>query len=87
MEELMKMEIGHIYSISFGGGVQLVARYKRTDACNHYFFTQIHYWNGHENFYGFQEPYCVKGGITEIREATPCEKQTLCRFEIEKNAL
>lgn len=82
MEESSIMKDGHIYSIFFGENVQLVARYYKTDACNHYFFTQLHYWNGHETFYDFsQRPYCVKDGITGIREATPCEKRTLRRFE------
>jgi len=49
------------------------------------FFSQLHYWNGYENYY--DGGYCVRGGITEIREATKCEKYSLMRLEIETNTL
>jgi len=62
---LIKMKIGHIYSISFGENARLIGRYKGSTCTDHYFFSQIDYWNGHENYYDYG--YCARGGITEIR--------------------
>ena len=82
---LIEMKIGHIYSISFGENVRLIGRYQGSNCTDHYFFSQLHYWNGYENYY--DGGCCVRGGITEIREATKCEKYSLMRLEIEINTL
>lgn len=80
------MEHGKIYFISYGGSVQLVAKYKDSDTCNHNFYDLIHYWNGYETF-RYNKEYCIKSGITEIREASQAEKMSLVRFEIENNCI
>lgn len=88
MEEKIKMEQGKIYFISFGSNTNLVVRYKSSDACNYNFYDHLDYWNGFETFHKREgSNYCVKGGITEIREATLPEKHTLIRFELENNCI
>lgn len=78
--EKITMEVAKIYFISFAGNTQLVVRFKDEDVCNYNFFSHVHYWNGYEQYKG--EGYCVKHGITEIREATKAEQYTLFRFEV-----
>ena len=85
---LTEMEQGKIYFISFGSQTQLVVRYKNSDACNHYFYDEIHYWNSFETFHKRDaQCYCVKNGIEEIRPATLPEKHALLKFEIEHNCI
>ncbi len=86
-ENIIEMEEGKMYFINFGGGTQLVVRYKNQDACNYFFYDHLHYWNGHENFYKNKCNYCVKSGIEEIRLATVPEKYLLFRNEIENNCI
>jgi len=86
MDENFEMEVGKIYFVSFGINTQIVGRYKGSDACNHYFFDILHYWNGYESFRK-QKEYCVRNGIEEIRPATLPEKHTLIRFELEHNCI
>ena len=80
------MKIGHIYSISFGENVRLIGRYQGSNCTRHYFFSQLHYWNGYENYFDGGSS-CIRSGITEIREATKCEKYSLIRLEIETDTL
>jgi len=88
MELKIKMEQGKIYFISFGGGTQLVVRYKGDDACNYNFYDHIHYWNSYETFHKRSDlNHCVKHGIEEIREATLPEKHALIKFELENNCI
>ena len=82
----IELQEGKIYHIAYGEQVQLVARYKKEDACNYYLFDYLHYWQGYEKFY-HNAAYCCQAGITEIREATQAEKMALVRFEIEKNCI
>lgn len=84
MKNNIEMELGKIYFISFGG-TQLIGRYKGSDTCNHLFNAYLHYWAGHENFHS--DSYCVKSGIEEIRRASPSEKHTLLRFEIDNETI
>lgn len=81
MRELLKMEVGKIYHISFGSA-ELIARYKSSDTCNHFTFSGLYYWSGFENYK--PNGHCVKAGIEAIRPATNCEKFNLFRFEVEK---
>jgi hypothetical protein len=81
----MEMKQGKIYWISFGG-TQILGRFKYSDTCNHYFESYLHYWAGSESFKG-NEPYCVKHGIEDIRRATPAEKHSLLKFEIEHETI
>lgn len=84
----IEMQQGKIYFISFGSSTQLVVRYKDTDACNHFFYDHLHYWNSFETFHSREAiNYCVKSGIEEIREATLPEKHALIKFELENNCI
>lgn len=86
MDKKLKMEAGKIYFIDFGGNTQIVGRYKTSDACNHYFYDLLHYWNGDETFRHFKE-YCVKSGIEEIRRASKAEKHALINKELEHDCI
>jgi hypothetical protein len=87
---------GLIYFISFGPSTQIVVRYSHSDACYHYFFEVLHYWNGYETFRpshkrnDLDQPIdenCVRGGIEEIRPASLAEKRTLLNKAIEHNTI
>ncbi len=82
MSDLIEMQAGKIYFISYGGSSEVIGRYKDSDVCNYIFFSHLHYWNGYENYHS--GGYCVRNGIIEIREATQSEKFNLFRFEVEK---
>ncbi len=77
---------GKIYYIDYGSNTQIIGRYKDSETCKHNFYDLLHYWNGYENF-RFNNQYCVKSGIENLREATKAEKHTLIRFEIENNCI
>lgn len=79
---MMEMQTGKIYHISYGGGTDVVARFKESDCTVHNFFSHLHYWNGYENYYS--KGHCVKDGIESIREASPAEKHNLFRHEVKK---
>ena len=81
MSKQIEMEPGKIYSISYGDA-QLIARYKKSDVCNHYIFSGLYYWSGFENYR--PSGHCVKAGITSIRPASRSEKFNLFRFEVDK---
>ncbi len=72
------MEANQIYRITFSG-VELVCRYKKSDTCRHYFFSELHYWKIYETFK--LDVYCVKAGIVNIADASKCEKFNLIRHE------
>jgi len=80
------MKPGKIYFLSYGG-TEVVGRYKRDDTCNYFFYDYLHQWAGFENFHHGDSLYCVKSGISEIREATQTEKQALLRKSIEHNSI
>ena len=81
MSELIEMQVGKIYFISFSG-VELVVRYKKSTTTEFYFFSHLQYWCGRENYH--TAGYCVHSGIEMIREATNPEKHNLFRHEVEK---
>lgn len=76
------METGKMYAIQFSG-VLLIVRYSHQTNTDYHFFTHLKYWCGHESYY--KGGYCVKYDIQEIRLATPAEKYSLFRFEVEKH--
>lgn len=84
-DELLEMEDGKIYFISYGG-TTLIARYKSDDVCDHLIYDYLHYWAGYENFY-FNACRICKSGIQEIRRASDAEKHLLVRHEIEKGCI
>lgn len=87
MKEKIELEQGRIYFLSYGGGTQIVGRFKNADACHYNFYDLIHYWNGYESFKYKTPEYCVKNGIEEIRPATLPEKHSLIKFELEYNCI
>lgn len=82
----MTLEQGKIYFLDFGGNTQIVGRYKESDACNHFFYDYLHYWNGSEKFVS-RMPYCVKHGIETIRRASKPEKHYLVNKESEHETI
>lgn len=87
-KEVIKMKPGRIYYIQYSGSTQVVGRFKGDSACNYFFTSLLHNWNGYESFRmeNGKPPYCVHGGIELIREASLAEKQSLIRHELENNA-
>jgi len=85
-KEQIPLEQGKIYYLDYGSNVQVVGRYKESDACNHIFYDLLHYWNGHETFRA-KTDYCVKTGIVNIRRATKPEIHALLRHEIENGCI
>jgi hypothetical protein len=86
-ENKVKMEVGKIYFLSFGG-TEIVGRYKGDDDfCHHLFYDYLHQWAGFETYRYGDSVYTVRTGITEIREATQTEKQALLRKSIEHNTI
>lgn len=85
MEEKIKMEPGKMYYIAFGPNTCLVVRFKEEDTMNYHFYSHLHYWNQFEKFHS--GGYCIKGGITEIRQATCPEKHHLFMEEIENDCV
>jgi hypothetical protein len=82
----VKMEVGKIYYLSFGG-TEIVGRYKGDEVCHHLFYDYLHQWAGYETYRYGDKLYTVKHGIEEIREATQTEKQALLRKSIEFNTI
>lgn len=80
------LEQGKIYYLDYGGNTQIVGRYKFSDACNHYFYDLLHYWNGHETF-KYKSEYCVKTGIENIRRASKSEIHNLVNNEIQYDCI
>jgi hypothetical protein len=81
-----ELEQGKIYYLDYNSNVQIVGRYKDSDATNHYFYDLCHYWNDSEMF-RFNKEYCVKSGIENLRRASKAEIYNLVRNEIENNCL
>ena len=86
MEEKLVLEQGKIYYLDYGSNTQIIGRYKDTDATQHNFYDLLHYWNGYESF-RYNNQYCVKNEIENIRPASQAEKMSLIRFELEKNCI
>ena len=84
--EKIKMEIGKIYFLDYGGNTQIVGRFLKEDTTQYIFFDLLHYWNGFESF-RYNNPYCVRGWLENMREASKSEKMNLIRFEIENNCI
>ncbi|MCK5019171.1 MAG: DUF550 domain-containing protein [Candidatus Peribacteraceae bacterium] len=70
----LELKKGKVYRVDFSG-VQLIARYEKSDTCNHFFSSQLHYWRSYEKY--TNNTYCVKAGIILISEASMCEKRCL----------
>jgi hypothetical protein len=83
--EIVNMEPGKIYFISYGG-TTLIARYKGDDTCDHLLYDYLHNWAGFETFY-YHNCMVVKSGIEEIRRASDAEKQSLLRHSIANNSI
>lgn len=81
--EISNMEPGRIYYIEYGESTAFLGRYLKSDTCHHYFQSGIHYWNGYET--EKTADYCVKTGISQIREASKPEKHRLFQHEVSKN--
>lgn len=82
-EHAVTMHPGKIYHISYGGSTELVCKFSHDDATQYHFHSMIHFWNGRAQYN--KTEYCVKSGITQIREASQQEKLELCRLDIEHN--
>ncbi len=80
------LEQGKIYYLDYGNNTQIIGRYKGSDACQHFFYDLLHYWNGFESFRCGNE-YCVKSGIENIRRASKSEIHSLIRHEIENDCI
>jgi len=85
---LQKAELvqGKIYYLDYGNNTQIIGRYRESDACNHFFYDLLHYWNGYESFRKGSQ-YCVTSGIEHLRPASHPEKMNLIRFEIENDCI
>lgn len=77
---------GKIYYLDYGDNTQIVGRYKFSDACNHFFYDLLHYWNGGETFRN-KNGYCVKAGIENLRRASKAEIHNLVNHEIENDCI
>lgn len=86
MSDIIEMQPGKIYYLSYGG-TEIVGRYKGENTCSYLFYDYLHQWAGFETFRFNEQLYCVKSGIIEIREATQTEKQALLRKSIEFNTI
>lgn len=85
-EEEIKMELGKIYALDYGGNTQIVGRFFKDTSTQFVFFDLLHYWNGFETF-KMNRPHCVHSGMESLREASKAEKMALFRFELENNCV
>lgn len=77
---------GKIYYLDYGSNTQIVGRFKEKMGLKLIFFDYLHYWNGHEQFHQ-NYPYCVTGGIENIRIASKSEKYNLINHEISNDCI
>jgi len=84
--ENIKLEQGKIYYLDYGNNTQIIGRYNYSDACRHYFYDMLHYWNGYEQF-RYKAEYCIFSGIENIRRASKSEKFNLIKHEIEHDCI
>ena len=85
-ETAIVLEQGKIYYLDYGSNTQIVGRYSHSDACNHFFYDLLHYWNGSESF-RHSKQHCVKDGIMNVRRASKAEIHSLVKHEIDNDCI